>query len=207
MKIGIFKNSEKKMQEKDLVKELKQGEENAYKALYKLHYKVLCAFAYTYVNDSFIAESLVSDVILNIWEKRESIDINQSLRAYLMKAVKNTCINYLDQCLRREGMKQSLSAKMEKQQLSYHEQDNYPLCSLLEKELEFRIERSLGELPQLTREIFYMSRTEKLKYQEIALEKEVTTDIVKYHIRIALTKLKGDLKDYLPFLSPFLLFP
>lgn len=195
------------MQEKDLIQKLKQGEEDAYKTLYRLHYKVLCAFAYTYVNDSFIAESLVSDVILHVWEKRESIDINQSLRAYLMKSVKNACINYLDHCLRRERMKQSLSAKMEKQQLSYHEQDNYPLCSLLEKELEMRIELSLGELTQLTQEIFYLSRTEKLKYQEIALEKNLTTDIVKYHIRIALTKLKKDLRDYLPFLSPFLLFP
>ena len=194
------------MQEKELIEALKQGKDSAYKALYKLHHRVLCAFAYTYVNDSFIAESLVSDVILSIWEKREAIDITQSLRAYLMKAVKNTCINYLDHCLRREGMKQSLSAKMEEQQLSYHEQDNYPLCSLLEKELESRIEHSLGELPQLTRDIFYMSRTEKLKYQEIALEKGITTDIVKYHIRIALTKLKGDLKDYLPSLLPFLIF-
>jgi RNA polymerase sigma-70 factor (ECF subfamily) len=195
------------MQERDLIKKLKQGDEAAYKVLYRHHYKVLCAFAYTYVNDSFTAESLVSDVIVHVWEKRESIDVNQSLRAYLMKAVKNTCINYLDHCLRNEGMKQSLSAKMEKQQLSYHEQDNYPLCSLLEKELESRIELSLGELSQLTREIFYMSRTEKLKYQEIAQEKGLTTDIVKYHIGIALTKLKGDLKDYLPLLSPFLLFP
>lgn len=194
------------MQEKDLIQKLKQGEETAYKTLYKLHYKVLCAFAYTYVNDSFIAESLVSDVIIHIWEKHESININQSLRAYLMKAVKNTCVNYLDYCSRCEGMKQSLSEKMEKQQLSYHEQDNYPLCSLLEKELESLIEISLSNLPQITSEIFYMSRTKKLKYQEIAVIKNITTDIVKYHIRIALSKLKTDLNDYLLFLFLFLSF-
>lgn len=52
------------MQEKELIDGLKQGDELAYKTLYRLHYRVLCAFAYTYVNDSFIAESLVSDVIL-----------------------------------------------------------------------------------------------------------------------------------------------
>ena len=194
------------MQEKELIDGLKQGDELAYKTLYRLHYRVLCAFAYTYVNDSFIAESLVSDVIFNIWEKREVLEISQSLRAYLMKAVKNASINYLGHCLRQENMKQSLSVKMEKQQLSYHEQDNYPLCSLLEKELENRIEQSLGELPQLTREIFHLSRNEKMKYEEIAREKNITIDIVKYHIRIALGKLKSDLKDYLPFLLPFFLF-
>lgn len=195
------------MQEEELIEGLRNGDEVAYKTLYKLHYRVLCAFAYTYANDSFIAESIVSDVIFNIWEKHETLEINQSLRAYLMKAVKNSCINYLDHCLRQENLKQSLSDKMKKQQSIFHEHENYPLCSLLEKELETKIELSLGELPELTREIFHLSRDEKLKYEEIARQKNITSDIVKYHIRIALSKLRGDLKDYLPALLPFLLFP
>lgn len=194
------------MQEKELIKGLRNGDEIAYKTLYQLHYRVLCAFAYTYANDSFIAESIVSDVIFNIWERREALMINQSLRAYLMKAVKNACINYLDHCSRQENLKQSWSAKMEQQQSAFHERENYPLCSLLEKELEAKIEESLGELPELTREIFHLSRYEKLKYEEIAQQKNITTDIVKYHIRIALSKLRGDLKDYLPALLSFLLF-
>lgn len=194
------------MQERKLIEGLRNGDNSAYKVLYEHHYRVLCAFAYTYVNDSFIAESLVSDIIFNIWERREKLNINQSLRAYLMKAVKNACINYLDHCLRQENLRQILFIKMEKQQCSYSDQENYPLCSLLEKELEARIEQSLGGLPQLTREIFYMSRNEKLKYEEIAREKNITTDIVKYHIRNALNKLKVDLKDYLPFILPLFLY-
>ena len=194
------------MQEKELIEGLRKGDEVAYKTLYKLHYRVLCAFAYTYANDSFIAESIVSDVIFNIWEKHETLEINQSLRAYLMKAVKNSCINYLDHCSRQENMKQSLSDKMKKQQSIFHEHENYPLCSLLEKELETKIEQSSAKLPELTREIFHLSRDEKLKYEEIARQKNITSDIVKYHIRIALSKLRGDLKEYLPALLPFLLF-
>lgn len=194
------------MQENELIEGLKRGDETAYKTLYKHHYRVLCAFAYTYANDSFIAETIVSDVIFNIWEKHEAIVINQSLRAYLMKAVKNACINYLDHCSRQENLKQSLSARMEQQQASYREQENYPLCTLLEKELEAKIEQSLGELPELTREIFHLSRNEKLKYEEIARQKNITSDIVKYHIRIALSKLRDDLKEYLPALLPILLF-
>lgn len=192
------------MQEQDLIKGLKDGDELAYKALYKHHYEVLCKFAYTYVNDRFIAESLVSDVIFNIWDKRETLEISQSLRAYLMKAVKNAGINYLDHCVRQANMEQSLTAKMENHQQSYHEHENYPLCTLLEKELEALIEQSLGELPELTREIFHLSRNEKMKYEEIARQKNITTDIVKYHIRNALSKLRVDLKNYLPFLLSFL---
>lgn len=84
------------MHDENLIEGLRLGDEQAYKSLYKLHYKVLCVFAYTYVKDYFVAETLVSDIIFNIWEKRDSLIINQSLRAYLMKAVKNSSINYLD---------------------------------------------------------------------------------------------------------------
>lgn len=192
-------------QNENLIKGLRHGDEMAYKMLYKLHYKVLCAFAYTYVSDSFIAESLVSDVIFNLWEKRETLEINQSLRAYLMKSVRNACINYLDHCSRQENMKQSLSSRLEHHQSAFYEHEYYPLSSLLEKELEDKIERSLGELPELTREIFHLSRGEKMKYEEIARQKNITPDVVKYHIRNALSKLRADLKDYLPFILPFLL--
>lgn len=194
------------MTEGELLDGLKCGDGEAYKELYKLHYKVLCAFAYTYVNDSFIAESLVSDVIFNLWEKHEMLNITQSLRAYLMKSVRNSCINYLDHCSRQSNMIQSYSTKLVEQQMLYHEQDNYPLCSLLERELEEKIENALASLPALTREIFQLSRNEKFKYEEIACQKNITVDIVKYHIRLALCKLKDELKEYLPFLLPLFLF-
>lgn len=185
------------MQENDLVMGLRSGEEKAYKLLYKQHYRVLCAFAYGYVNDYFVAETLVSDVVYTIWENRENFFINQSLRAYLMRAVKNSCINHLGYCMRQETLRQNVGERFEQQQQSFHEQDNYPLCSLLEKELEDKIRKSIEALPELTREIFLLSRIEKLKYEEIAQKKKITIDIVKYHIRLSLNKLRADLKDYL----------
>lgn len=184
-------------QNKQLVEDLRKGNDAAYQLLYKLHYKVLCAFAYGYVKDYFTAETLVSDVIFNVWENRVSLTIRQSLRAYLMQAVKNSCINYLEYSIRQENLKQSVSQQMRNLQKSFHEQKDYPLCSLLEKELEKRIEESISNLPEPTRGIFLMSRYEGLKYEEIAKQKNITIDIVKYHIRLSLNHLRIDLKEYL----------
>lgn len=194
------------MRDENLIKGLRLGEEAAYKALYKQHYKVLCAFAYSYVNDSFVAETLVSDIVFNIWEKRESLSVNQSLRAYLMKAVKNSSINYLAHLERQNNLKQTVSRLMERRQASFHEQDYYPMCSLLEKELEDKIALSVNSLPELTREIYQMSRHEGMKYEEIARVRNLTVDIVKYHIRLSLNQLRHDLKDYLPFWLTMFLF-
>lgn len=192
--------------DENLIKGLRLGEDAAYKALYKQHYKVLCAFAYTYVNDSFVAESLVSDIIFNIWEKRELLSINQSLRAYLMKAVKNSSINYLNHLERQNTLKHTVSMFMERRQASFHEQDYYPMCSLLEKELEDKIMLSVNSLPELTRVIYQMSRHDGMKYEEIARAKNLTVDIVKYHMRLSLNQLRRDLKDYLPFWLIMFLF-
>lgn len=187
-----------KKPEKDWVEGLRAGDENAYRYLYQRHYKVLCAFAYSYVNDYFVAETLVSDVIFAIWNNREEIRIIQSLRAYLMRAVKNSCINHLEYCARQDVLRQNVGKQMELRQQSFDEQDNYPLCSILERELEEKITRSIDSLSDLTREIFRLSRFEKVKYEEIACAKGITIDVVKYHIRLAIKKLKEDLKDYLP---------
>ena len=194
------------LHDENLIEGLRLGDEQAYKSLYKLHYKVLCAFANTYVKDYFVAETLVSDIIFNIWEKRDSLIINQSLRAYLMKAVKNSSINYLDHLERQNNLRQSVSQQMEKREESFHEQDYYPMSSLLEKELEGKIMQSVSSLPEFTREIFEMSRHDGLKYEEIAARKNITIDIVKYHIRLSLNQLRHDLRDYLPFWLTLFLF-
>ena len=181
------------MHDENLIEGLRLGDEQAYKSLYKLHYKVLCAFAYTYVKDYFVAETLVSDIIFNIWEKRDSLIINQSLRAYLMKAVKNSSINYLDHLERQNNLRQSVSQQMEKREESFHEQEG-------------KIMQSVSSLPEFTREIFEMSRHDGLKYEEIAARKNITIDIVKYHIRLSLNQLRHDLRDYLPFWLTLFLF-
>lgn len=48
---------------------------------------------------------IVSDVIFALWKNRKEIDINLSLRSYLIKAVRNRCLNYLAQLNKREDVR------------------------------------------------------------------------------------------------------
>ena len=50
-----------------IIKQLKDGNEKAYKYLYDHHYVVLCHIANQYINDHFLAESIVSDVIFHFF--------------------------------------------------------------------------------------------------------------------------------------------
>ena len=71
------------VKERLIVQKLRNGEQDAYRYLYDRHYVLLCQFANELVGDPFLAETIVGDVIFHLWEIRETLDINSSLRAYL----------------------------------------------------------------------------------------------------------------------------
>ncbi|MCS2956454.1 hypothetical protein NXX53_03105 [Bacteroides salyersiae] len=53
------------------------------------------AIAYEYVEDYYISQNIVEDVMMSIWEKREQLIISTSVKSYLLASVHNKCIDYL----------------------------------------------------------------------------------------------------------------
>lgn len=183
-----------------LIEGLKKGDESSYKYLYEYHYHILCIIASEYTQDVFTAETIVSDVIFRIWQKRDSLEITQTLRGYLIKAVRNSCLNYLDQTSRQEELKNRLQQIEDIKQANVENQSDNPFTKLIEKELDLKIENSLKALPPLTRQIFEMSRFQNMKYDEIATKIGLSVNAVKYHIKSALAYLRVVLKDYIMIL-------
>ena len=182
--------------EQEIVRQLKTGDEKAFRYLFDNHYTLLCHLAVEFLKDDFLAETVVGDVIFHIWEKHETLDIQTSIRAYLVKSVRNRCINYLQQ---EYVVKETRFAKgddlMQADEL-LPVSENYPMATLLEKELEQEIKRSIESLPDECRVVFEKSRFENMKYQEIALKLDISVNTVKYHIKNALSKLNSDLSKY-----------
>ena len=183
--------------EQDIVSQLKHGNEKAFRYLFDNHYTLLCHIAVEFLKDDFLAETMVGDVIFHIWEKHETLDIQTSLRAYLVQSVRNHCINYLRQ---EYVVKETRFAKgddlIQADELM-PVSEIYPLAILFEKELEQEIKRSIAGLPDECRVVFEKSRFENMKYQEIATILNISVNTVKYHIKNALSKLNTDLSKYL----------
>src|SRR4051812_2877224 len=81
--------------EQNLINQVQGQDKKAFEALYKLYYKRLYILAYQYVDEHEAAEEIVHDVFIKIWKKAEQIVIQQSLKAYLMRSVINTSLNYI----------------------------------------------------------------------------------------------------------------
>lgn len=193
--------------EKHLIEKLKQGDEKAFKQIYDCHYVLLCRFAYQLLEDSSLAEEIVDDVIFYLWEHRADIEITYSIRAYLMRAVRNRCLNELNSLAHRQELR--FSSFMLPENMDFLDtvfvDDNHPLGTLLEHELEEKLSQCIEDLPKECRAVFKKSRFEQKKYEEIASDLDISVNTVKYHIKNALASIQLRMGDYLKLLILYMI--
>lgn len=195
-----------KEEELYLIHSLKSGDNRAYKYIYDHHYTLLCKIAYEFLKDDFIAETIVDDTIFHLWEIRETVDITTSLRSYLVRAVRNRCINHLNLEREKREVRFSVIDSQNEWINSVFPSDDCPLASLLENELEQEINNAIERLPDPCRSVFQKSRFEEKRYEEIAEELGISINTVKYHIKNAISCLKNDLSKYLLILYCYFRF-
>lgn len=161
------------------------GDESAFNLLFEGYYVGLCFFASRYLKDLDLSRSLVQQVYVDIWIKRESIEINKSVKSYLYSFVRNRCIDYLRKVKTSTEFSEAI-----------HDLNQLPFRDLVEEaELNDRINKSINNLPEKCREIFILCRFEGMKYSEIAQKLAVSVKTVEMQISVALKKIRKDLSD------------
>lgn len=188
--------------EEQIIEGVKEGDDSAFRHLYDIYYHRLFCIARQYLQDEFLAETIVSDVFFHLWETRKTLDIRISLNAYLIRMVRNFSLNYLQKNYVEKEV--SLNGIDLSSPLLFLSED-YPLGRLMEKELIDKVHEEINRLPKETRQVFILSRLEELKHEEIATQLGVSVNTVKYHIKQALSILRARLKDYIIVLLAFLL--
>jgi RNA polymerase sigma-70 factor, ECF subfamily len=170
---------------------IKLGDEQAFELLFRKFYDRLCAFANKFLNDPEEAQEIVQEVFAKIWEGRDLIDPEDSLKSYIFKITQNLSLNKL----RRNKVESRYTeiyklVYIENLDFSSHE-------TLVARELEDNIADSISKLPPECRKIFELSRTEGLKYGEIAESLHISVKTVEAQMSKALRLLRVELKDYL----------
>jgi RNA polymerase sigma-70 factor (ECF subfamily) len=180
----------------DVITELRNGHRETYEKLFHQHYKNLVLYAKKFVLDTEIARDIVQDVFIYLWEKRQQVQIQKSVSAYLFRAVRNACINHLKRESTKENyIKQFLLAINNGELNVEKDEDVHEL--VVHKDLLKRIELIVESLPEQCKNMFRMSRFRGLKNKEIAEIYAVSPRTVETQIYRALKVLKEDLKSYL----------
>lgn len=171
--------------------QLRAGDQHAFEALYRQYYKGLCAFAAQYISLSE-AEEVVQDTMMWLWEHRESLDEQLSLKTLLFTIVKNKALNLVTHEEIRRRVHQEIVDKFRE---AFEESDLY-----LNHELFSLYRQALAKLPPEVRQAFEMNRHRHLTHKEIAQQLGVSPQTVNYRIGQALKLLRAELKDYLPLI-------
>jgi RNA polymerase sigma-70 factor (ECF subfamily) len=138
-----------------LINDIRQGDIAAFEELHKRYYVFLCLVAEHIVRNPCDAEEIVSDVFVKLWNIREKIEITTSIKAYLVNAVHNTSLNYLD----RDKINNNLTDRLSDSDIKILAWDSdYPLGQLYEKEIISILDQGISALPESCREIFMLSR-------------------------------------------------
>ena len=177
--------------DQDTLLRLQAGEEKAFDTVYKQYYSGLCAFASQYV-PAMHYEEIVQDVMMWLWENRQAIATDMSLKSLLFTITKNKCINHISHLRVKQRVHGKLYEKFAKQ---FEDPDFY-----IPGELMGKLDDAIKRLPESYRNAFEMNRFENMTYKEIAGKCEVSEKTIAYRISQALKILRKELQDYLPFL-------
>lgn len=179
-----------KLSEKKTIRQIKQGNIQTFEQVFRDYYEALCLYANRYLKDLDLSEEAVQDVFFRIWKKRRSLNIHESLKSYLYASTRNKCLKML----RSEQM-----ADKYNQYVRHTSPANVPtpVDELNAAELQRLIERTIGELPERTREIFRLNRYQGLKYAEIAEKLSISVKTVEANMGKALKLFRKNLNEYL----------
>lgn len=169
---------------------LQSADSAQFEAIFKTHFKSLHAYACTIVRDDDEAEEIVQNVFYKLWEKKDKINIEQSLAAYLYRSVYYESLNVL----KHDKVKAAYRNQ------SGHTQQGTESDNLILKELRLKIDSAIMELPEQCRTVFQLSRFDGLKYRDIADKLGISSKTVENHMGKALKLLRTKLLEYLPVL-------
>ena len=170
-------------------KHISSLDKESFERLFKDYFKALTAFSVRFVNDVDDAKSIVHDVFMKLWEKRDEIDLRKSVKSYLFTAVNNRSLNFIRD--HKRFVREELIIDQHHDE-HWESQDNFSTEDIQEK-----INKTLEKLSPKVREAFYLSRTEGLKYKEIAERMAISVKTVETHMSVALKELRKSLKEYL----------
>ena len=176
--------------EEELSERIANGDQLAFRVIFRRHYKALCFFGTSITQDAQEAEDLVQDIFEKLWKDRDVLREIDSFQGYVFRMAQNAAIN---------GFKRMALEVTILKNLADQPQDaphSTPQASLTLKETQERLHWAIQQLPPQQKMVYLLSREEGIKHEEIARRLHITTGTVKNHMIQALRNLRKQLQHY-----------
>lgn len=169
--------------DKELLTVIASGDNNAFTELYNRYWDKLLFIAGAKFRDLSVAEEMVQDIFLDIWNRRSALNITGDLEAYLAVSMKYKVIN----------AQAKLKRSVDFQQYLLHnqtEQDNSTEEWLSFHELKDRLSLLVSKLPERCRITYQLSKELGFTQKEIAAHMEISEKAVEANLSRAMKSLR-----------------
>jgi RNA polymerase sigma-70 factor (family 1) len=159
--------------ESQLLPQMAAGDENAFRSIYQNWYARIHAYVLSLVKSPQLAEDLIQEIFIKVWETRDQMGGVQNFGAFLFAISRNHAINALKSAARSQSLLGELLKHVPQQRFD---------DEIIARDYERFIQRVLDSLPVRTRDIYYKCKEQGRTYEEVARELGVSGNAVKRHV-------------------------
>ena len=183
---------QKYLRDSDLVERMRDGDKEAFEAIFDRYYDLLHTFAKQILKDSFAAEDIIQNVFIKVWIRKERINSKLSLRNYLLVATRNELFDYMR--LRYNLLRSDINDGL----LDVADTDPDAGEYLLHRERAGFIDAAMRSMPDKRREIFSMRYDRNMTNAEIARALNLSIRTVEKHVDLAIKQIRRTISVLLP---------
>jgi len=172
------------LSENELLLLLRQDDKRAFEMLYKLYKVQMASNLLRFLKSSDLAEELLQDLFLKVWEFRAQIDPERSFKSFLYRVSENMVYDFFRRASRdlkfREELKSTYSG------LYSHVEE-----TIFQKEDNEKLSEAISLLPPQRRQVFIFCKLEGKSYKEVSELMGISTSTINNQLMLANKFLKG----------------
>lgn len=169
--------------------------------IYTAFYNKSYLYVKSYVHDEMVAEDIVSESLIRLWERMKKEPI-ESVAPFLFSILKNRALDYLKHQVVKQNAHDRITETLNREiEIRTNSLEASNPNEIFSNEIQKIVRDTLNLLPKRTREVFIMSRFANKPHKEIAELFGISVKGVDYHIMQSVKELRKALKDYLPLLA------
>lgn len=166
-----------------LCERLKGGDVNAYKHIYDQYHAQLYNYALKFLKMPELAEDVIHDVFLKLWEIREQLKPEFGIIGYLYKISRNQIFKLLKKISAERDLRIKVIGFIENQLVEGE-------ADLQWNEYASLLGGAIEQLPPQCQKVFNLCRQEGKTYSEAAQIMGISTHTVKEHMMAAMKSIK-----------------
>ncbi|MEM9328852.1 MAG: sigma-70 family RNA polymerase sigma factor [Bacteroidota bacterium] len=157
--------------------------------MYESHARFVYSVCYQYLPDEEECNDLTSKIFLSLWERRDSLQITDSIKSYLFRAAKLQVFDYFK-------LEQRKANRYRKAVHELHLFQTVVDNEVWYRDLEQALDAAMDTLSPQRKTVFRLVKIEGMPLKEVADQLDLSPNTVKTHLSIAVTQLRDQLADF-----------